>query len=426
MNAPSFAEFFAHSVSTMPVTMPPGYGVCRDRGARRCTICHASRLRYEQEILLKDEALAAYFHDRIPEGLLRPLLPSPLGRRYRGVSKRRAEYDRGHFAMGLIGQDARGRYTAFTPGTCDIEHDDHAPVFALLEDFLSRPPYKPLAQVLRYLTVKGEGEKRILMLTMDEFRSDLTRLATRLSQKMVEALPGIAGVILIRDQSEGQYYQGGQDSTTPQDYRKLFGTDILYHRVGDHLYSHHALAFTQVNHSILPSMLDTARAFLADGGGAELVDLYCGYGLFTIALASGYARATGVEMSHRAVESAERNAQRAGIDRVRFLSREIGEESLPPILRRARFPFDVLLDPPRNGCSEGVVDLIADFGPRRILHLFCNIELVGRDLRHWQSLGYRPVFVQPFDSFPGTAHVEVMVGLEGPLEPESSSEYPHE
>jgi len=81
------------------------------------------------------------------------------------------------------------------------------------------------------------------------------------------------------------------------------------------------------------------------------------------------------------------------------------------VMRDATPKSSVLLDPPRKGTAPGVIEAIASKHPERVLHIFCNIELIADDLKCWLSCGYRPTAAVPIDMFPGTASMEILVLL---------------
>jgi 23S rRNA (uracil1939-C5)-methyltransferase len=72
----------------------------------------------------------------------------------------------------------------------------------------------------------------------------------------------------------------------------------------------------------------------------------------------------------------------------------------------------VLLDPPRGGTESGVIEAVAERRPVRALHIFCNTEVIARELGRWKENGYAVTAAIPVDMFPGTAAVEIMTLLE--------------
>ena len=71
----------------------------------------------------------------------------------------------------------------------------------------------------------------------------------------------------------------------------------------------------------------------------------------------------------------------------------------------------VVLDPPRKGCDEKVLNAILASLPQKVIYISCNSATLARDMKNL-SKAYNPTFIQPFDMFPQTKHVETLVCLE--------------
>ncbi len=94
-----------------------------------------------------------------------------------------------------------------------------------------------------------------------------------------------------------------------------------------------------------------------------------------------------------------------------MMPKKINEGSVQRIFRHSGNGLKILLDPPRNGTEEEVIEYIASKQPEAVLHIFCNSEIIGKELKRWSACGYLPVKAVPFDMFPGTDDIEVMVLL---------------
>ena len=71
----------------------------------------------------------------------------------------------------------------------------------------------------------------------------------------------------------------------------------------------------------------------------------------------------------------------------------------------------VVVDPPRKGCSEELLDLLRDISPRKIVYVSCNAATLARDLKYLREIGYEPKKVQPVDMFPFAGHIETVCML---------------
>ncbi len=173
-------------------------------------------------------------------------------------------------------------------------------------------------------------------------------------------------------------------------------------------YQFDATGFFQINHELLPLLVETA---LGDVHGDTAVDLYCGAGLFTLPLAGRFTRVVGVEASDTAITYARRNLKAARLTNANVECARVGDW----LKRRAAdfAPIDlVLLDPPRAGVEDrDALDGILTLQSKRIAYVSCDPATLARDLRELIGGGYTLDSVTAFDMFPQTHHVETIAHL---------------
>ncbi len=180
----------------------------------------------------------------------------------------------------------------------------------------------------------------------------------------------------------------------------LMGRPYLTESVAGRDYRISAASFFQVNTAAAEVLVQAVGDFLVPTGHETLVDLYCGAGLFGLALAGRVGRVVGVESAPSAAADFRYNAQ--GLSHVELLEGTV-EESLP----RLEKGLDLLvLDPPRAGAGRAVVADIARLEPARIAYVSCDPATLARDARLLTEAGYQLRTVQPVDMFPQTYHVE--------------------
>jgi 23S rRNA (uracil1939-C5)-methyltransferase len=160
-------------------------------------------------------------------------------------------------------------------------------------------------------------------------------------------------------------------------------------------------------------MLDMARTLLQPQAAETLLDLYCGYGLFSHFLAPGYKMVVGIDAEGPSIQAAISNKKsNTGSRKTRFLARRITARSVEKI----PLPDDlgaetILLDPPRQGPQEGVIAALGRREPRQVLHIHCGVDQIPDSVRQWKQQGYRVQRIAPLDMFPGTTGLEVLVLL---------------
>lgn len=187
-------------------------------------------------------------------------------------------------------------------------------------------------------------------------------------------------------------------------------TEMCEQRVGGLVFSFHAGEFFQNNPHILPAFTEHVKTeALGAGGVTQLVDAYCGSGLFCLSAAPAFVEAVGIEISESSIDWAKRNAERNGIRNCRFVQ---GDASA--IFEGVNFSPSstaVVIDPPRKGSSPEFLAQLLAFGPARIVYVSCDPATQIRDLGTLKS-DYSISRIQPFDLFPQTRHLECVVTLE--------------
>ncbi|MGA7539718.1 MAG: 23S rRNA (uracil(1939)-C(5))-methyltransferase RlmD [Steroidobacteraceae bacterium] len=172
--------------------------------------------------------------------------------------------------------------------------------------------------------------------------------------------------------------------------------------------------FVQVNGVLNQALVRRALELLSPTPQSRVLDLYCGLGNFTLALAGTAGRAVGVEGEACLVERARRNAQRNGLVNVEFHTCDLSRPEL--VAEWLQGPYShVLLDPPRVGAPREVLALIARLAPERVLYVSCHPGSLARDLGILaHEHGFLLEAAGVIDMFPHTAHVESIALLRRP------------
>ncbi len=170
--------------------------------------------------------------------------------------------------------------------------------------------------------------------------------------------------------------------------------------------------FVQVNGAVNQKLVARALELLAPTTGSRVLDLYCGLGNFTLAIARSAGEVVGVEGEATLVERARHNARRNGLANVEF---HVGDLTRPAELPAAwlRGPYSqVLLDPPRAGAAPEMLAVIARLVPESVVYVSCHPGSLARDLGILvHEHGFTLEAAGVVDMFPHTAHVESMALL---------------
>lgn len=190
----------------------------------------------------------------------------------------------------------------------------------------------------------------------------------------------------------------------------LWGEKYIYDYIGDVKFAISAKSFYQVNPQQTKVLYEKALEYANLTGKETVIDAYCGIGSISLFLAQKAKKVYGVEIVPEAIDDANRNAKLNGIANVEFA---VGEaETIMPKWANQGIKADVIVvDPPRKGCDESLLQTIIEMKPKRVVYVSCNPATLARDLRILEDGGFKTVEVQPVDMFPGTMHVECVAKL---------------
>lgn len=168
--------------------------------------------------------------------------------------------------------------------------------------------------------------------------------------------------------------------------------------------------------SFFQTNVGAARALVrvvldAAADAKHVLDLYSGAGLFVIPLARQGARVVGVEENRRAVKDAEANLRlnRVSDGAVRLVAARV-ERVISHLVRER--PDTVVLDPPRQGCPDRVIDAVTAGVASRLIYVSCNPGRLAAEVPRFAAGGYRLSSIQAVDMFPHTDHVEAVAVFE--------------
>lgn len=188
----------------------------------------------------------------------------------------------------------------------------------------------------------------------------------------------------------------------------LWGKEYIEDYIGDIRYQISPLSFYQVNPVQTEKLYRKALEYAGLTGNETVWDLYCGIGTISLFLAQKARKVYGVEIVPAAIRDAKNNARINGIENVEFYVGK-AEEVLPREYKEHGVYADVIVvDPPRKGCEQSLLDTIVEMGPKRVVYVSCDSATLARDLKYLRERGYEMVRGQAVDQFGMTVHVETV------------------
>lgn len=247
---------------------------------------------------------------------------------------------------------------------------------------------------LRYLVVregKFTGERLATLVTAEGPLEHERELVEALSPLCTSIVHGINPTVT--------------DLSIAATLRPLKGEPLLREKIGGVTYRIHPNAFFQTNSRMAEVLLETVRGLVFAGPHGKLLDLYCGGGFFSLALAKDVGSALGVELDAQAIAEAKAAAAENGIANVSYRA-----EAAEALSWESERPDVVIVDPPRSGLHPKVRRTLLEKLPPRIVYVSCGYKALAADLADLLK-AYRAEPASCVDLFPHTPHIETVVHL---------------
>lgn len=219
--------------------------------------------------------------------------------------------------------------------------------------------------------------------------------------KALKDIPGMTSITLNVNTKRNNVILG--EKVIP-----LWGKTYITDYIGQIRYQISPLSFYQVNPIQTEKLYKTALEYAALTGKETVWDLYCGIGTISLFLAQKAKQVFGVEIIPPAIEDAKRNAELNGIENAEFFMGK-AEEVLPEKYEKEGIYADVIVvDPPRKGCDEAVIETMLKMKPEKIVYVSCDSATLARDLKILCQEEYRLEKVAVCDMFPQGVHCEAV------------------
>ena len=256
--------------------------------------------------------------------------------------------------------------------------------------------------VLRHIMARYGQQTGELMVVIITRTTDLPQ-KDKLVEQIVARLPKIKSIIHNVNSKRTNVIMGATTNV-------LWGNEVIYDYIGDVKFAISALSFYQVNPVQTKVLYDKALEYADLSGEESVIDAYCGIGTISLFLAQKARKVFGVEVVPEAIEDAKRNALLNRMENTEFAAGE-AEVVIPKWYKEGNAADVLVVDPPRKGCDEALLQTIIEMKPKKVVYVSCNPATLARDLRILEDGGYKTVEVQPVDMFPMSTHVECVAQL---------------
>lgn len=392
---------------------------CRHFG--ECGGCTYQSLPYSEQLKIKEAQV---------KSLLEPVLEKQEGgiqRVYEGIKGSPVQFgyrNKMEFSFGdaykdgplALGMHKRGSfYDIVSVKDCQIVDSDYREILETVLAYFQTRQVSFFHRMrhtgyLRHLLVRKAVKTKeilIVLVTTTQEQHDLKGLVKELLELEKRSLKGsIAGILHTENDSLADVVKSDRTEI-------LYGRDYFYEELLGLRFKISQFSFFQTNSLGAEVLYETAREYMGDitedgKAGKVVFDLYSGTGTIAQMLAPVAHKVVGVEIVEEAVEAAKENAKLNGLTNCSFIAGDV-LKVLDDITEK---PDMIVLDPPRDGIHPKALDKIIRYGVDKMVYISCKPTSLARDLEVLLERGYQVERVVAIDQFPGTIHVETIVGLQ--------------
>lgn len=291
---------------------------------------------------------------------------------------------------------------------CVIQHDINDKIIKIIKTYIQAynvSIYNETTHtgVLRHLVTKVGFTTNEVMVVLVTNGTNLPHL-NELASVLKENIPGFKTLVLNVNKAKTNVILGKENKV-------IYGNGKINDYIGDLVFEISPLSFFQVNPVQTEVLYNKALEYAELKENDTVFDIYCGIGTISLFLAQKAKKVYGIEIVEDAIKDAKINANLNNLDNVEFYVGK-AEEVVPKMYKEGKTANVVVVDPPRKGCDEKVLDTIVSMKPDRVVYVSCNPSTLARDLAYLNERGYKCLEVQPVDMFPHTMHVESVAKLE--------------
>ena len=290
---------------------------------------------------------------------------------------------------------------------CVIQHDINDKIIKIIKTYIQAynvSIYNETTHtgVLRHLVTKVGFTTNEVMVVLVANGTNLPHL-NELASVLKENIPGFKTLVLNVNKAKTNVILGKENKV-------IYGNGKINDYIGDLVFEISPLSFFQVNPVQTEVLYNKALEYAELKENDTVFDIYCGIGSISLFLAQKATKVYGIEIVEDAIKDAKINAKLNNLNNVEFYVGK-AEEVVPKMYSEGKTANVVVVDPPRKGCDEKVLDTIVSMKPDRVVYVSCNPSTLARDLAYLDERGYKCVEIQPVYMLPHTKHVETVAKL---------------
>ncbi|MBC2196066.1 23S rRNA (uracil(1939)-C(5))-methyltransferase RlmD [Listeria booriae] len=372
----------------------------------QCGGCQLQHLSYDGQLRMKQKQVAQVMKRIGKQDVeVLPTLGMENPWNYRNKAQVPVGFVNGRLVAGFYQQRS---HQIIDMNTCLIQQEENNEVIQTARAIFAKYHVEPYDEttrkgVLRHLMTRFAMTTGELMLVIVTTKLNFPNKAEILAE-LQQSIPELTSLVQNVNTANTNVIFGEQTVV-------LAGREYIMDTIHGISFAISARSFYQVNPEQTEILYAEALKLAGLTGEETVIDAYCGIGSISLCLAKEAKHVYGVEIVPQAIEDARANAKLNKMDNVTFAVGK-AEEVIPDWFKQGIKADVLVVDPPRKGCDDALLQTILKMKPKRVVYVSCNPATLARDMLVLTEGGYEAKMVQPVDMFPQTTHVECVTVLQ--------------
>lgn len=371
---------------------------------KACGACQLQHIDYNSQLKYKKQIVVDAMHSIFCSDIeVKDVIPSPIIKGYRHKIQ---------YPISQTKDSKRILAGYYKPGTHDLVNIKHCPIQPeycdKIIDFIrlnaqdigiSAYDEKTKKGELRHVVIRTSSFNNLSLVTIVVNSDRISKKIKHLSEKIYKNIDGISGVCVNLNNKKNNLILGEKTEL-------ICGIPYIEESLCDKIYKIASKTFFQVNPVCADNIFRYVKNYInTNFEKPTVLDAYAGITAFGISLSDIASIVVSIEEEKSSVELAKQIVDENHISNIELHQGDAGNFLSQEAMLGRQFHVTIL-DPPRKGCSINSLDYALKLTKNKIIYVSCNPATLARDLKYLKEQGATVEYVQPFDMFPHTYHIE--------------------